>query len=290
MTLKSAFFRKKWDLAFVKGGLDSVFSDKPLEFDVVENPYKDRWFADPFVLDVTEDKIFLLAEEFRFRQPKGRIAKLTIDRRTMTIEKFVILLECPTHLSFPNILRREGKIYVYPENANGGKQHIYEYDAENEKLVFVKTICEDAIWDACMTDILGKWQLYAVSQNDFILEVYNWDEAAGTFVHAQTLESDKKDNRMAGQLFEYHGVKYCPTQDGSRTYGGGVLLKQLKSTGDEVQLLPGKLIAPPAGSQWEGLHTLNEYNGVVVIDLKGWVHPAAQAMYRLFSRLKHKKQ
>lgn len=139
MQLKSQFFRKTWRLAFVKGGMDALFSDRPLELDIVTNPYKDLWFAVPFVLNVTDDRIFLLVEEFCQDLLKGRIAKQTIDRHSMTIEKMDIILECPTHLSFPNILRCDGKVYVYPENCRSRQLDLYEYDLKKENLTVVQT-------------------------------------------------------------------------------------------------------------------------------------------------------
>ena len=86
---------------------------------------------------------------------------------------------------------------------------------------------------------------------------------------------------MAGQLFEYKGEVYCPTQDCSQTYGGGVWLKRVVKDGEKLQLVPVKKITPPAKTKCEGLHTLNEYKGVVVVDLKGWVHPLGQKLYNL---------
>lgn len=131
--MKGDFFHKAWALGFVRGGMDAVMSDSPLKIDVVRNPYKDRWFADPFVLDVTDTKIMLLVEELRYSHPVGRIAKLTIDRKSMAIEKMDIILECPKHLSFPNIFRKGGKVYVYPENCQSGALNIYEYDDEGNR-------------------------------------------------------------------------------------------------------------------------------------------------------------
>lgn len=110
MQLKSHFFRKTWRLTFVKGGMDALFSDRPLELDIVTNPYKDLWFAVPFVLNVTDDRIFLLVEEFCQDLLKGRIAKQTIDRHSMTIEKNGHHFGMPHPLEFPHYLavRRQG--------------------------------------------------------------------------------------------------------------------------------------------------------------------------------------
>lgn len=285
MKVKSKFFRKAWNLAFVKGGMDAVFSDKPLELEMVTNPYKDRWFADPFILDVTEDKIFILAEEYRYDHPKGRIAKLTIGRKSMTIEKMDIILECPTHLSFPNILRRDGKIYVYPENCRSGQLDIYEYDQSQEKLVSPKVICKEALWDTSMTNLLGLWQLYGAVRNDHYMDVYNWDEGKQLFVYSHSLTSPEKDNRMAGQLIEYKGSIYFPTQDCSQNYGGGVCLKRVEGTGKDMRLVKEKELLPPSHILGEGLHTLNEYKGLVVIDLKCWIHPLAGRLFQFYKKI-----
>jgi len=284
------YFQKLWDLAFVKGGYDALFSDEPFEVDLVKNPFRDRWFADPFVLDVTDDKIFLLAEEFCYKLDKGRAAKLTVDRSTMTIEKYDIILECPKHISFPNILRRDGKVYVYPENCRSGKLDLYEYDMEKEQLVAPRKICNDAVWDASMTDLLGRWQLFAGRQSDYFLDVYNWDEDVNMFVPYQSIESKQKNNRMAGQLFVYKGEVYCPMQDCSKSYGGGVWLKKVIQEDDGLRLEPIKKIVPPANLKKLGLHTINEYKGVVVIDLRDWIHPLAGVLYNMYRTLTGKKK
>jgi hypothetical protein len=289
MKKSRSFFHKAWDLAFVKGGMDALFADGPFEVDVVKNPFKDRWFADPFVLDVTDDKIYVLAEEFCYSLNKGRVAKLTIDRHSMTIERFDILLECPTHISFPNILRRDGKVYVYPESCNSGKLDLYEYDLEHEKLTSPRKICNDAVWDASMTDVLGKLQLFAGCQSDYYLDVYDWNDEVNMFVPVQSIKSNQKDNRMAGQLFVYKGEVYCPTQDCTQGYGGGVWLKKVLRDGENLKLEPIKKLVPPAGLKKLGMHTLNEYKGMVIIDLRDWVYPIAGKIYNLYKSLSGKK-
>ena len=120
--------RTRWELGLIHDGLDGAFSDKQLIVDWIENPFKDRWFADPFILDVTEEYVYILAEEYSFSERKGRIAKLWVNRKSMVIERFKILLETSTHLSFPSILRKNGKIYVYPESAYSGRLDLYQYE------------------------------------------------------------------------------------------------------------------------------------------------------------------
>lgn len=261
--------RQSWILGFVNNGLDGVFKNNPLTINWVISPYNDRWFADPFILDVTDDYIFLLVEEVRYKQPKGRIAKLAIDRKSFEISDLTIVLEEETHQSFPNILRREGKIYVYPENANGGKQNIYEYDKINDKLVFVQTICDDEIWDSCITELFGQRQMFTAHQDDYHLDIYNWDKTSNRFLLNETIESKERNQRMAGQFFEYHGEIYCPSQNCEKSYGEHIDLKKVTFEDGHPLFTKYKELHSPHLKYREGLHTINSFKGITVIDAKG---------------------
>lgn len=278
--LKDWYFRKKWILGFVEGGLDAVMSDKPLRVKWVRSPYKDRWFADPFILDVADDKYTVLAEELRYGC-KGRIAKLTIDRRSMRIVKMSIVLELGTHLSFPNILRKDGRTYVYPENCTGGRQNIYEYDEQSDRLVEKAAICMDRIWDSSITTLFGKPRLFAGNRDNYHLDIYDWNEEKRLFEQTASAVSKKQDNRLAGQLFEYGGSVYCPFQDCSQTYGGAVVIKRVALVGDGWHLEPVVRHTSPHPSINLGLHTLNEYKGAVIVDARGFVRPSARWVYKL---------
>lgn len=281
MSRNNDFFHKCWALAFVKGGMDAVFSGKPLELDMVKNPFKDRWFADPFVLDVTDDEIQLLVEELRYAHPKGRIAKLTIDRKKMLIVKCDILLEGVHHLSFPNIKRQHGKVYVYPECCLDGDLKIYEYHPEDNSLAFCQVICDEGVWDSSMTSLLGGRKLMGGYQNDLFLDIFDWDNEQHRYVHSQSIESPVKNNRLAGGIFEYGGKVYCPTQDCTETYGGGICLKQMEVVDGEVVLHEGRVLRSPSRRYSLGMHTINEYKDVVVVDLRGWKNQSARFIYDL---------
>ena len=123
-----------WNIGFVENTLDGVIAGEPLKIRWLNHKCKDRWFADPFILDVTEDKIYVLVEEYYYPHKRGRLAMLTIDRASNTLLKADTILELDSHLSFPAIIRRDGKILVYPENFKGGGQKLYELDLEKPKL------------------------------------------------------------------------------------------------------------------------------------------------------------
>ena len=124
---------QRWALGFVRDGIKSVMESDHLEVDWVKMP-EDRWFADPFVLDVTDVEILLLVEDYAYATRKGVISLLHINRATMRIVSRKVLLELPTHLSFPAIFRKNEHVYIYPESARSGKLDMYEYHSETETL------------------------------------------------------------------------------------------------------------------------------------------------------------
>lgn len=272
-TLYKRLLRSRWELGLVKDGLDGVFADKPLEVDWIINPCRDRWFADPFVLDVTDDYVYVLAEEYEFKTRKGRIAKLSVNRRTHKIDSFVILLELPTHLSFPNILRKDGHVYVYPESAYSGKLDLYEYDRLQEKLVFVQTICDDVVWDSSIFDMAGAPLLFTARTNDYYLDIYSWDADKSRFVFSQSIPSQDKSSRMAGQPIAYGGKTYIPTQYCEKVYGGGVVIKEVLPDGNTFSFKVVKRLESPHPKRRIRMHTLNVYKGVAIIDVGGYDYP-----------------
>ena len=270
-----SFFRRltrtSWHLGFVNGGLQGVFQDSPLEVSWVKSPYKDRWFADPFILDVTDEKVIVLAEEVRYKHPKGRIVKLIVDRDSLSIEKRETLLETQTHLSFPNIFRQDGKVFITPENAQEGKQHVYEYDPKSGQLRFVQTICEDCVWDAIITDAFGPQLLmFSSHKDDYSLDIYVWDETVKRFVPMMSIPSTERNSRMGGAVFSFEGRLYAPFQNCTRTYCGNLDIKAIQYEKGSFSFYTVKKLFSPHPKYKEGLHTLNEYKGVVVIDVIGY--------------------
>lgn len=287
--LYKRLLRSRWELGLVRGGLNGVFSETPLEVDWIVNPYRDRWFADPFILDVTDDYVYVLAEEYEFKTQKGRIAKLSVNRQTLQIDDFVILLELSTHLSFPNILRNGGHVYVYPESCHSGKLDLYEYDSQQEKLVFVQTICDDAIWDSSIVNVIGIPQLFTANKNDYFLDVYNWDVATSRFVFFKSIPSAEKSSRMAGQLLKYREKTYMPSQYCERVYGGSIVIKEVVVNEGIYSFREIKRLDSPHPKRRIKMHTMNEYKGLVIIDVGGYDFPwIAKQMNRISLFLKKK--
>jgi len=283
--------RGSWAIGFVVNGLEGVFSDSP-QYIWVHDPHKnERWFADPFILDVTEDYIILLVEEMRYAVHKGRIAKLTINRHTMAIEKMDIILEEDTHLSFPNIWRDGDDVYVYPENYEGGGLNLYKLVDEETRLEKVKEICHEPLTDAVMTDVFGERQIFSTKMpnpngNELFI---NTLDSSLCVTNSENVFFNDNHARMAGQFFEYKGKIYRPAQDCNETYGGAVIIEPVEKKGNQYEFQSVKRLTSQHPHLRVGMHTLNEYNGFVVIDVRGYEHALGRMIYwgvRLKKKLK----
>ena len=189
-----------WNIGFVENTLDEVIDGKSLKIRWLNHECKDRWFADPFILDVTDDKIYVLVEEYYYPHKRGRLAMLTVDRASNSLIKADTILELDSHLSFPAIIRREGKILVYPENYKGGGQKIYELDLEKPALVNGKQISDALLTDAVYTELFGKKQIYSTESsnpNESTLGVYEIDES-GKYVKVKDYHFPERIARNAG--------------------------------------------------------------------------------------------
>lgn len=233
---------------------------------------KKSWFADPFILDATGDEIHVLVEEYYKPIQRGRISRLVIDKLTYELKQKDVVLELPTHLSFPAI-RRNGKgILIYPENGESGELNMYQYYQKSNKCVKVDRILSEAVADAIVTTINGEEMLFCTKQpnpNGNILYVYHKD-TTGKFVEKNSHTFDENIARMAGDFFEYNGKLYRPTQECNEQYGHAVIIQ-------EVILDEGKQKFKEVRRMYSvhprlnvGMHTFNMYKGIIVTDALGF--------------------
>lgn len=262
--------RDRWEIGFVDGGLTAVMGRESLHVHWLKHDYRDRWFADPFILDVTKSEILLLVEEQRYEKPKGRIALLVVDKRTFKLKSMDVVLEIDTHLSFPAIWRDRDKIFVYPESWHSGKLTLYEYKGRYGKLKLQRVLCKEPMADAIMTDLFGRRQLFSVQENDK-LRVYDLNPVTGLFELSYVKPFDKATARNAGDFFAFENRIYRPAQVCGERYGEAVEIQEViwDSEGN-ICFVPYKTFYSSHPTLKTGFHTLNCYKGIVAIDVHGW--------------------
>ena len=118
----------RYEIGFLDNTVDDIINGRPLNMKLMKHNFKDRWFADPFILEVTDNTIELLVEEYYYPEQKGRIGLYIVDRKDYTLLSATPVLSLDYHLSFP-LIRREGdRVFVIPESENAGILNKYEYD------------------------------------------------------------------------------------------------------------------------------------------------------------------
>ena len=324
-----------WRIGFLQNTLEEVIAGAEPEIKWMRAKHQDGWFADPFVLKVTDTSISLLAEEFRYKTGKGRIVRLDIDRETLTLETVTPLID-GCHLSFPFIisyLPTEGseaagskfkvqgskpsglsmlptdfhssrlaivfnpqfsiafgddchdsvnqaslltlaapiilnshEVMVFPETGKEGRWSCYRLNVDTNECVLERVMCDKPLVDA----VIYEDHVFATSfpdPNGKSLGVYELSEDGCQLERTVTFEENVAHN--AGAFFIIGEKVYRPAQECNEWYGHALSIQEYQQgTFHEVRRIPG-------------LHTLNVFQGVTVVDQKMFPR---QWVYRLIGK------
>lgn len=271
-----------WTLGFIEQPLTDIIEGKPYEIIYVKGMPRDRWFADPFILDCDEDKIQVLVEEFCYQLRRGRIARLVIDRQTYRLLEYKIILDLPTHLSFPFILRKDEKIYICPENSASGSWNLYEYNLTANALTKEKTMINLPLTDAIITGLFGDKTTFATSipnPNGGILGVYSMDGEL-----KQSISFPSNIARNAGDWFVVGNKTYRPAQDCNNGYGKAVILQEVTNENGDFAFKDVRRVVSTHPKFTTGCHTFNNYKGLTIVDVHGWRRPRLVEVVRTLEK------
>lgn len=252
----------------------------PVNVRWMKHRYNDRWFADPFIIEETDEHYIILAEECMLEEGKGRIARLTVTKDECELTKNETLLNLPTHLSFPNPLRIDGQIFIYPENAAAGSTSYYSYSAKGME------------YQGELSDIGLADPVIVPHGNDFYLLATLGTECNGNRLrilksrkplsdYEEYGEQSFQDNiaRRAGNIFRHNGMLISPAQVCNNNYGEGISLQQLIIDDSGVRLKELRRFYPFSRRYPEGLHTYNVFGNKVVIDGYRYGSPVLHKLY-----------
>ena len=262
----------------------------------LEHNYKDRFFADPFLVDEDFNYYYILVEEYFFWEEKGKITLLTVDKKTFSLVKRKIVIEEQTHLSFPFCEFRGNTII--PESVLSGKTTEYLFDCSTHQVVGKNVILNEGLIDACFYEDSdhNKWILASSLINPkedlylYKLKNHQYEKLN----NGKPIMSSIELTRAAGKFFSVDGQLYRPVQDSTRRYGRQtkiVKINKLEDNGidaEEVQTI-NSFNNPPFD---ETLHTFNVYDDCVIVDgSKDFFRFPMKAVYKkcrwLFRRRKN---
>ena len=263
----------KYNIGFIDGDLQAVIEGKPIKINWLKHHYTDRWFADPFILDVTDKDIIVLVEEWYDPIQRGRISKLTIDKRTFELKNLKVMIETDFHLSFPAIDRKPDGIYIHPECCAINKLESYKYDPETDSFNKVGTLSELPLTDSVCNDYFGLNLMFSTKlpdANGKELGIYYWDSEKEQYDLKEYYHFKENISRMAGNFFEHKGKIYRPAQVCIKSYGDAVSIQEVNNVDNNWGFTEIRRIYSPHRDLDLGFHTFNFYNNVIVVDAIGY--------------------
>ncbi len=248
----------------------------PININWMKHEYNDRWFADPFIISETNDTYIILAEECMHDTQKGRLARLTVTKDECHLVNNETILELPTHLSFPNSIKVDDKLFIYPENASGENTKYYCYGNELE---VSGILSELPLADAVIAEIDGSFYMFATMGeqcNGNTLLIFRSDNPVSGYKKLTEIKFQDNVARRAGNVFKHNGMIISPAQICNNDYGEGVSLQAVSIENGIPVFNEIKRMYPQTKDYPEGFHTYNVFGNKIVID-----------GYRYGSRLLH---
>lgn len=278
--LKNRFFRTRWNIGFIEESIENyIHGDLTPHIHWLQHTYKDRWFADPFILSVDNQYIRVLVEEFYYPIGRGRIAQLKIRKKDYYLVENKTLIEESTHLSFPFIIRTDNTVFIMPENGASGQLKWYRYNTDTEDCIYEKTITHGNYADAVLlqdTHTIAATTLPNPNGNE--LNFYSLQHGDAIQSHKVTFE--KAIARNAGDWFTIKGKTYRPAQDCSKRYGEAMVIQEVENL-EHLKFKDIRRIEPTSKRYNLGIHTLNSYGDLIVVDGFGYANWITRLYYRI---------
>ncbi len=262
----------EWNIGITKFEPDIILNkDYQPKIQWIKHNYKDRWFADPFILSSNEDEVVLLVEEFIEKYSKGSISKMVIDRVSLQIKSLEHILNLDIHLSFPIIYRKNGEVYFYPESAQQNKLCLYRYNIDEHVIHYVSSLISNIqVVDSVMKEIDGSNFIFTTckpNQSKDIVTVFNgkiWNENYSFYCNIKVAPFSA---RSAGDFIIIDNKLIRPSQDCKNGYGKGVIFSELFFKNGKFCIEEIKRLYPLKNDYYnEGYHTFNVYNDLAVVD------------------------
>lgn len=252
----------------------------------IKDDYKDGWFADPFILRVTENEIVLFVEDFVYKLNRGIISQLTINRKDYSIKEVKPIIKTGYHLSFPAYYRKNGKIYIYPEQGARGATYLYEYDEDTCKAKELKIInpndtADTTIWE--MPD--GKKVLTCTTAPDYngnVFDIYPFFESncPSLLKPVKQITLSTKTARNAGLVFKIGNKQYRPAQYCENDYGECTEIQEMVVNGEDISFITRNWIYSPSKEYKDAFHTFNVFeNKWVAVDGRRRRYPILAKMF-----------
>ncbi len=268
---------QEWNIGFITSDISDILAGSIPTVKWMKHSYKDRWFADPFILEINEEHIIVLVEEYLLKNKKAQISKLIIKKDNFVLQDIIPIIVSDTHLSFPAYYREGDRVYIYPENSASSGLVVYTFNKDCTKLISQKRIIDNPLTDSVFTPDDRKYMFTTAvpKQNENELQIYEYDEMKEKYNYLTTYNFTKKIARNGGLTFKYNNELYRVAQECEINYGYAIIIQKIKNL-DNLKTIDFKDIvrlAPFDKIYNRGFHTFNLFKeNFIVCDGNKFVH------------------
>jgi hypothetical protein len=236
-------------------------------------PPPDRFWADPFPVE-HDGKRYIFIEEYLNATGLGRISLFEIGDRGEARGPEPVLKR-PYHLSYPFLFEWNGTHYMIPETRASGQIELFRAADFPRGWTFDRVLVPNVFAvDATIAEINGRWWMFASVAPDPQLPVeelaiFHSDSPLGPWQphRRNPVNSDIRNSRPAGRIFELNGRYYRPAQDSSRRYGHSIVINEITQLDCEnFREVPVSRIEPRWARNLLATHTINADGSLTVID------------------------
>lgn len=270
-----------WNIGFIEKDVKTLLVNNKYNIVWLKHHYHDRFFADPFLLEENDNRLYILAEEYLFSEGKGRIVKLCVDKRTKELIDNKRLIETNYHLSYPFVYGNE----IIVEQGRSGKWIAYDRQGRESRVLSNMGLIDSTIFYDGQTEWVFATKI-TKEKSEALRKVYRYKIVNGIVDELTELivKDDFVASRPGGNFFKVNGDWYRAAQTSTeQIYGESITIcRILENTDDIYKEEPVMEISSHNEARFNlGLHTFNPYNGYVIVDgFEMQLHP--------FQKLKHK--
>ena len=204
-------------------------------------------------------------------------------------------LEIGSHLSYPFLHERDGRLLMLPESQASGHLMLYEADRIGGPWRQVAdTGLGGRIADATLLQHHGRWWLFAARSDrlnpatELLLWFADRPEGPWTEHPLNPVVVDVRSARPAGPCFTVDDQLYRPAQDCSTGYGDRLTVKRVVTLTTEryEEAIVCSLGPERDGPYRWGVHTLTTVGDLTLVDGKRWVWSTASTVRGIRRRLR----
>jgi len=285
-----------WNIGFVEEDVRDIVMGDATRVNVhwLQHHYKDRFFADPFILTADDSTISVLVEDFPYYDKLGKISLLTIDRNTYSLIDRKVILSQPFHMSYPFIMRKNNDaIWVAPESSQSGNLYCYSINQNTMALGNRQLLLSEPALDSTIVEYDGHWWLFCTKRGEASnkdLYIYYSDTPKGPWTaHSENpVVRDAASARPAGSFIKVGDALYRVIQKCDRHYGEAINVTQInKLSPTEFRETFIKELKAQPDEYSESFHTINGFGDLTVVDgVRLQFAPIRRIVYEIRNKLK----